>query len=339
MDYREARMAIREGKYAPVYVCYGSESYLHEEFIRTLTSQLVAPDAADFAVSKYDLTEIPLDTVIDDAETLPFLAPTKVVVASHAGFFTGAKDTAKVEHRIERLAGYLKKPADSSILVFTVDAEKLDERKKIVKMLKDRQALVSCPPMNPEDLLQWVQHQAEVNGATLSPDSAERLILRAGTRLSNLSAEIEKLSLYAGTGGRIGPEDVERLIVPSTEQNVFMLIEEAVHLRLDRALSILYELVKQKEEPVKIMLLMARQFRLILQVKELERQGYSLQQIASRAGAHPYAVKLASQQARRYRPERLNDVLYELSELDYQMKSGRVDKLLGLEMFLLKLGA
>ncbi|MNJ75768.1 DNA polymerase III subunit delta [compost metagenome] len=77
----------------------------------------------------------------------------------------------------------------------------------------------------------------------------------------------------------------------------------------------------------------------MLQVKELGRQSYSQQQMASQLGLHPYAVKIAGDQARRFDTAKLREVLSELAQLDYKMKSGGIDKVLGLELFLLKLGA
>ena len=77
----------------------------------------------------------------------------------------------------------------------------------------------------------------------------------------------------------------------------------------------------------------------MLQVKDLARQSYSQQQIASQLSLHPYAVKIAGEQARKFEATALRGILSELAELDYRMKSGRVDKVLGLEIFLLKLGA
>jgi len=152
-----------------------------------------------------------------------------------------------------------------------------------------------------------------------------------------MAGELDKLSLYAGPSGTVTSDQVDRLFARTTEQNEFLLIEEAVRMRLERAFSILYDLIRQKEEPIKIVMLLARQFRIMLQAKELARQGFSPQQIASNVGVHPYAVKVALEQGKRYDSRRLADMLSQLAELDYRMKSGAIDKLLGLEMFLLKL--
>ncbi len=131
MDYKSVLKEIGKGKVAPVYLCYGPEKYTMRQFVESVCGALVEPEQKDMAVVRYDLAETSLEGVIEDAETLPFLVSRKIVIASGAAFFfTGSKDTSKVEHRIDKLAEYLKAPVDYSVIIFTVDAEKLDERKK-----------------------------------------------------------------------------------------------------------------------------------------------------------------------------------------------------------------
>ncbi|TBL75393.1 DNA polymerase III subunit delta [Paenibacillus thalictri] len=337
MDYKSAVKELSKGKINPVYVCYGPESYLTDDFIRRLTDRLVEPDQRTFAVTKYDLAETPLELVLEEAETLPFMVPHKLVIASNAVFFTGAKDNGKIEHRTERLLEYIASPVDYSVIVFTVNADKLDERKKLVKALKDANCLVACAAPSADELTSWVAKQAERLGFTFERGAAEQFILYAGTHLQALSQELEKCALYVGRGGTLTAAHVEQLVTRTTEQNVFILIEDIVQLKLDRAFTILHELIKMKEEPIKLLMLIARQFRIMYQVKDLTQQGYSQQQIGSQIGVHPYAVKIAAGQAAKYDIKKLAGILGELADLDFQMKSGRIDKVMGLELFMLKL--
>ncbi|UJF35039.1 DNA polymerase III subunit delta [Paenibacillus hexagrammi] len=339
MDVKKAWKDIQAGRTAPVYLCYGPEKYRMREFIQHVSDHLIEPEHREFAVSKFDLGETSLSAVLEDAETLPFMVPKKFIIATNAIFFTGARDTSKVEHDLERLIDYLKSPAEHSVIIFTVDAEKLDERKKVVKSLKEKEAVIPFLSLSSEELQSWVVKQAQKLDFTFASGAADQLILYTGGNLQVLSAELEKISLYIGSGGVATEAVIDQLVARSTEQNVFILIEDIVNLRLDRAFVILEELLKQREEPIKIAALIARQFRIMLQVKELGKQGYSQQQMASQIGLHPYAVKIAEGQAKKYEANKLSVILARLADLDYQMKSGRIDKVLGLEMFLLQLAA
>jgi len=339
VDVKAAIKEIKQGKVSPLYLCYGTEKYQMQQFITLLQEQIVVPDQRDFALAHFDLAETPVEVVIEEAETPPFLAERKLIIAKDSAVFTAGRDNSKIEHKLESLLTYCANPAEYSVIVFMANSEKLDERKKIVKTMKSEGIVLSFLPLSGAELVQWVVREVEGRGCRIGTDAAEVLIASAGVQLSALSVEVDKLCLYTGPGGKIEPSTVEQLVARSTEQNVFVMVENIANLKLDKALDIFYELLKQREEPIKIAALIARQFRIMLQVKDLARQSYSQQQIASQLSLHPYAVKIAGEQARKFEATALRGILSELAELDYRMKSGRVDKVLGLEMFLLKLGA
>ncbi|WP_172194086.1 DNA polymerase III subunit delta [Saccharibacillus qingshengii] len=339
MDLKMAVKQVKAGEVSPLYLCYGTEKYRMKEFVSLLETELIAEDQRSFAVANYDLAETPIELVVEEAETAPFLSERKLIVVRDSSLFTAGKESAKVEHRIEKLLEYLANPADYSVLVFLAYAEKLDERKKLVKAFKTSAAVISFAPMGESELSGWVTKQFGRSSVAIGPEAAALLLKRAGTSLAGLSGEIEKLSLFAGKGGTVGTDDVEKLVAIGTEQSVFVLVEHIANLKLQQALDVFYDLLKQREEPIKIVSLIARQFRIILQVKEMSGQNYSQQQMAGQLGLHPYAVKIASEQARRFETVRLRHILSSIAKLDHQIKTGAVDKVFGLEMFLLRLGA
>lgn len=339
MDYKQAAREWSQGTVRPLYVLHGAETYIMGEWLELLTSKWIAPETKDFALSRYDLHETALEAVVEDAETPPFLAERKVVIATGAQFLTGGRDASKAEHRVESLQAYADRPAEHAVVVLTVPSDKLDERKKIVKLLKQKAVVLPFQPLGPAELQQWLVKKAGARGVRIEVQAADALLRRVGGSCAALASEIEKLALYVGKGNAIDERAIEALTVRTTEQNVFQLVEEIAKLNPDRAITILHDLLKEKEEPIKLLMLIARQFRMMIGAKELGRQGFTPAQMASQLGAHPYAVKLAAEQAKRYRPETLERMMGELAELDAGMKSGAVDKVLGLELFILRLGA
>lgn len=339
MDAKQAFRQIKQGQVAPVYICFGTESYLMNEFIERLVEKLVEPEHREMALVRFDTGESPVDAILEEAETLPFLVPSKVVLVRDSVLFASGKESSKVEHHPERLLAYLEQPSETTVLVFLVPHEKLDERKKLVKAAKAADFVVPFTPLSAEELAQWIHKRATSRGRTLAKDAGEELLRRVGTDMHSLAAEMDKLILHAGAEGTITVEAVNELVMVATEQNVFRLTEELAALRTGPAIALYYDLLRQREEPIKLMALMVRQFRNMLHVKELSSQGYSPQQMAGQLGLHPYAVKITAEQARKFSLERLASLLSELADLDYAMKTGQVDKTLGLELFLLKTGS
>ncbi|WP_274651955.1 DNA polymerase III subunit delta [Paenibacillus humicola] len=341
MDAKAAAREWKNGQFRPVYVLYGKDRYRMRQFVAALTEALLPEEERELGVVKFDTSEMPVDEAVAEAETLPFFASRKLVVVRDQSVLAAAqgREGGKIEHRTERLIAYVQEPCESSVVVFLVMADKLDERRKAVKLLKEKDALLPFQELTENELLQWTVRRAEEQGRSMSREAAELLLARTGASLQQLANEVDKLCLYAGEGGAVGADSVEALTASTVEEDVFALIDAMASLQADRALRLYGELLLRREEPIRIAALIARQLRIMLQVKELEQHRYSPQQMAGQLGLHPYAVKLAAEKARKFTTAALGAHLNRLAELDYQMKTGQIDKTLGLELFLLSMAA
>ncbi|PWV98404.1 DNA polymerase III delta subunit [Paenibacillus cellulosilyticus] len=341
MDTTEALKELKSGKVRPVYVAYGSDRYRMEQFASQLADKLFNREERELGIVKFDTSETAIEEAAAEAETLPFFVDKKLIVIRDASVLAAAgagTKEGKIEHRAERMLEYIEQPLESTIILFMVYADKLDERRKLVKRLKEQGALLSFNELEGPELRRWVVRRASDQGRTMEDDAAELLVTRTGNRLQQLAQETDKLCLYAGEGGRIDVASVEELTASTVEEDVFSLIDAIASMQKDKALRLYRELLLRREEPIKIAALLASQLRLMLQVKELSGQQYSPQQIASHLGIHPFRVKLAAEKSTRLSVQRLGESLSTLAELDYRMKTGQVDKTLGLELFLLSFG-
>jgi DNA polymerase-3 subunit delta len=326
---------IKSKRFAPVYLLYGTETFLAEEFIALARKEMIDPAYADLNTSHYDCTETAVPEILQDAETLPFLAEHRLVVASQAYFLTGAKPAAKVEPEPDALLAYLENPPSYSSLILQVETDKLDERKKLVKALQQKAVAIPFQPLRDADLYAWIERRARKYQALIERPQAIKLVERVGAELRLLDKELEKMALYAGNQGAVITDEVIELLASRTlEQDVFALVEEVVTGRLENAFRTLYDCLKTGEEPIKLLALLARQFRLLLQVKVWAPRGYSQQQLAGMLKAHPFVVKKALEHARHFSEASLRRLLAALGEEDYRMKSGQVDKRLAIELFI-----
>ncbi len=328
---------IKQKKLQSIYLLLGREAFLMQETVQLIINAALNDEEKDFNLSIYDMEETSIDTAIEDAETLPFMGEKRVVIIKNPFFLTSEKKKEKVEHKLDKLEQYLNSPAPYTILLFVAPYEKLDERKKITKLLKKQSIVLEMNSLSEKDTIEWITEMAEQEVVYFSKEAIDELMVLTAGDLMILNQELKKISTYVGEGGQVTP-DIIRLLVPRTlEQNIFELIDNVIHRRSSEALRIFYDLLKNNEEPIKILSLLVNQFRLILQVKELSGTGYGQQQIANTVKVHPFRVKLALQQAKLFNSDELAKILLELAEADYQMKTGKKDKQLVLELFLLKL--
>ncbi|PGO28430.1 DNA polymerase III subunit delta [Bacillus cereus] len=326
---------IKKKQFAPLYLLYGTEAYFINETIKLITTEALEEEDREFNVVTYDLEEAYLEDVVEDARTLPFFGDRKVILIKSPLFLTAQKE--KLEQNIKILEEYIGEPSPFSILVFVAPYEKLDERKKITKLLKKTADVVEANAMQVQDVQKWVVSRAEEAHVYIDNAAVSLLLELVGSNVTMLAKEMDKLTLYVGMGGEITSKLVAELVPKSVEQNVFALTEKVVKKDIAGAMQILDGLFTQQEEPIKLLALLVSQFRLLNQVKELQQRGYGQNQIASHIGVHPYRVKLAMNQTKFFSFEELKRVILELAEADYSMKTGKMDKKLVLEFFLMRL--
>lgn len=331
--------AIKKGQLAPVYLLYGEEEYLLHETKQLLIQHVISEEEMDFNFSLHDLADdANLEAAIEDAESFPFMGEKRLVFIEGAMFFTAEKKK-DIKQSTEVLEAYLASPAPYTVLVIHVPSEKLDERKKITKLTKKNAAVIEAKKLTVNDIKGWIKSKVADHRLQIEDEAVEKLTVLAGTNLFMLAGEIEKLALYAGGSDVIRHEDVVLLTPKSVENNVFDLIEFTLNGRTGHAIELYHDLIRQKEEPLKLLALLSGQFRLIYQVKNMSGKGFSQQQIASRLKVHPFRVKLAGQHAAKLSADHLKTIMLELAECDLSLKSSSGRKDMIIEMFLTKLPA
>lgn len=338
MEPQDFIKEVKRQSFRSIYVIYGKDRYRIEQSVEQIKKSMFLPEEEEMGIIKFDTAEHALDEIVYEAESPSFFLERKLIIVRDSQIFMSAQKEAKINHNTDRLIQYLDNPLSSSTLVFVVYAEKLDERKKIVKVLKERRSIVHFPELDESQLVQWLTKHAQDQGRTLEKTAAELLVQRIGNGMQALAQELDKLCLHSGEGGIITVQLVNAFTTSSIEEDVFSLVDSIVQTNTTKAVLLYRELLTKREEPIKIVALIARQIRMMLQIKELESQHYSPQQIASHIGAHPYVVKLTAEKARQYNSMQLAQLLKRIADIDYAMKSGFVDKNLALEMFILSVG-
>lgn len=326
---------IKNGNIDPVYCIVGEETYFIDETLNRLKKALATTDDAE--IMSFDLEESPVDFIIDEADTFPFFSEKKLVIAKNASFLKATeKGKEKIDHDLGRLENWLKNPSDFAVTVFIAPYEKLDERKKITKQMKQNSVMLVAEPLKENDLNVWVLSAVKSYGKTINNDAIDKLIEMVGVNMLQLQKEIEKLALYLGDEQIITMNLVEDLVAKTLEHDAFKMLNAYLAHNNAEAIQIYHDLLRQKEEPIMLVGLLASNIRTMNNVYYLQRKGYHPTQIAKQLKVHPYRVKLMLEQKTRPSEERLLKALNKLSEIDLMLKSVSGSRERYLEMFLLK---
>jgi DNA polymerase III subunit delta len=312
------------------YLISGEETYLIEQKVNDIIKE-----NNEASVLKWDLTDYQIVNVLNDA-SMPALLSEKKIVIGYDAFFLSSDKKADTNHNVDELLKYLNNPNPDTILILVV-LGKLDERKKIVKELKNIVKSFEFNKLKENELYNITLDMFIKNNYKISKDVVEFLLQRTGNNIRRISEEANKLMLYRLDEKEISKDDVYSLVTKIIEDNIFDLVDAVVSKDKSKIFEIYRELINQKEEPIKIIVILANQFRLIYQVKVLINHGYTEKDIAAKLDIHPFRVKLAYQKGNKYKEEILLKYLNELADLDINIKTGIIDKNIGLELFFLHL--
>lgn len=227
-----------------------------------------------------------------------------------------------MDHQIKGFENYLNEPVPFTILVIVAGVDKLDARKKISKLVQKNAVVIDATAPNEQSLLRWLSERATALNMDYEPAAMQELMVLTNFQLSVAIQELEKIALFVN-GGLMTVQIVEDMVVRSLEQNVFQLTEKVVNKETGKALRIYQDLIKQKEEPIKILALLISQFRLMNQVKIMKKKGYSDPEMARTLKVHPYRAKLAAQSVRNIELIHLQTALAALAKADFELKTGR----------------
>ena len=140
---------------------------------------------------------------------------------------------------------------------------------------------------------------------------------------------------YKDLDKNITKEDIDNVVRENIEDNIFELTNAILDKNVSKSIKIYNDLLLMGEEPIKLIVMVANQFRLILQVKLMVKNGYKQIDMASKIKEHPYRVKLAL--ASNYSIDDLISNIKRLYVLDKDIKYGNIDKNFGFELFLLNI--
>lgn len=324
--YNAVEKSLEAQKFSPLYFFYGEEPYLIQQAVNYLKVCALHGGAADFNFNSYYASDVDISQVRDEVETLPMMAPRRVVLLKEV---QDLSDKEWVE-----LEPLLETPVESS--VFILVGGKIDKRKKFFKHLYEQSIHVEFKKPYENQIPGWIRHICKGHDLTISDEAVQLLHRLVGNQLTEIESEIVKLKDFLDQRNQIELEDVAQCVSRKREENVFDLTERIAEGDRVQSLVQLVQLLDQGQSEIGIVSLVARHMRILLLVKQGIEQSLGGQKLATFAQVPTYYLDDYVKQAKRWSLKKLESCLLILAETDRALKSSPLSSHIWLENMILK---
>ena len=278
----------------------------------------------------FNMNNFSIKDLIDEASYFSFESTKKYIVASNADFFGASKIS---EEDLELLYKYLLKPNSNTVLIFT-SLSNIDSRKKIVKEIKVNNGLIIIPKMDKKTINITLSKYLKNRGYDADYNTINYIIDNSYDNLDIMFNELDKIILYYDKPCKVNYNDVVKIVGTKLDNNNFHFVNAVIEKKLDLALKLLKDLKIYKVEVTSLVILLAREYRLMYYVKKMYAN-MNITEICSYLGLADWQVSKLYNNSIHYQEKELLNNLVLLCNIDLNIKKGLWDKDVAFYTFLL----
>ncbi|HET89739.1 MAG TPA: DNA polymerase III subunit delta [Chloroflexi bacterium] len=333
------------GKPTPTfYVFHGTDEFTQAETLSDFKRKLGPPDTVDLNTTYLDGKRITLGELRHACDAIPFLAEKRLVIVTgllaHLSPRRGQQLSQSQHEYLDALTDYLPTLPPTTRLVL-VESLALPAQHPILQLAREtkRGYVKQFDPPRDRELPQWIVSRVQRHGGEIELRAAHQLAAAIDADLRLLDQEIQKLVTYTNAERPISTADVDTL-VPYTQAAVVFDMVDALGRRDGRtAAQTLHRLLDDGEHPMGLLAMIVRQFRLLIQVKELKTEGASSREIAQALKLHPFPTSKLYNQVTHFTAAQLEMVYRHLMDTDVAIKTGEIEPEVALDLLVAGLAA
>ncbi|MDR0949179.1 MAG: DNA polymerase III subunit delta [Lachnospiraceae bacterium] len=314
---------IKTKHFHQIYLLYGQERYLCRQY-RDRLKVALSEEVDPMNIHSFEGKSVPVGEIIDLSETMPFFAPRRIFILENTTLFKSSG---------EQMAAYLSQLPETSYFIF-VERE-VDKRTKLYKTVKEKGLIAEMTTPDENTLKKWAASILKKEGLQTTESSLEYLLGKTGTDMENLRTELEKLVCYCADKKVVTQEEIDAICTVRISNRIFDLVSAIAEHQHQKAFSLYYDLIALKEPPMRILFLIARQYQLLLTVKQMKMKGYPQKDIAAAISLPPFVAGKYSSQSNRFTMQELQDTLLACVEAEEAIKTGLCNDRLSLELLIL----
>jgi DNA polymerase III subunit delta len=332
-----------------LYIFWGEDDFSIEEALQEIKNTLGDASMLSTNTTVMEGQKLNLNEFKAVGEAMPFLSEKRLVIVrgllerfeNREKPANGKKNTMSPKpDESQALAEAIQRFPGSTVLMLI---DSLDVRKNSLKNNRLYQSLVNkaevrtFPLVRGTQLSQWIQSRVNQRGASISQQATNLLMEIIGGNLHTMNNEIGKLVAY--TGGRmIEEKDIRQVVSAAQEADIFAMVDAIMDRQAGTAEKILEKLLQNGIVPPQILVLLARQVQMLVQMKDLRSQKKPISEIQGRLGiASEFVWNKIYRRADKYTMDRLKEIYQSLLETDISIKTGRLDGDLALNLLAARL--
>jgi DNA polymerase-3 subunit delta len=220
-------------------------------------------------------------------------------------------------------------------MILQAPYDKLDTRKQVFKIAQETCHIEECAALKKEDIYPLIKTALEKAGKHMDANALEEFVNRTSDNSFLALNELDKLLLYADDLKNINIDIVRRVTTRNLEDNIFELVNAIIAKESKQVTRIYQDLAEVNTDPTAILSLIIGKFQEILYSKELLRMNTSFEDIMKYFNASKGRTYYIVKNAREVSNQQLEKYMQDIEKVDFQIKSGAIDKKMGLEFFLL----
>ena len=301
-----------------IYFLFGPDSFRSKQKLQEIIDEYKKIHKSGLNLIYVDAKEVGFKDFCSNFKITSMFAEKKLVILRNVF------DSKKFQ---EDFLNDIKSLEDKKDIVIIYEDNAPDQRIKLFKSLQKCAKCQEFDILQPAVLAKWIAKQFENKGAKINPDAVSALLNFTGNNLWQISNEIDKLANYK-KNGTIKKEDVELLVRPNIENDIFKTIEAVASKNKKEALTLLHKHLDNGDNSLYLLSMIAYQFRNFLIIKELMDGNKSL----AKCGLHPFVVRKTSYLCSQFSMSQLKIIYQKIFQVDADIKTGRIDAELALDM-------
>ncbi|HXF84862.1 MAG TPA: DNA polymerase III subunit delta [Anaerolineales bacterium] len=317
-----------------LHFLFGNDEFAISRKLKEFESEFSDPTTAEMNTARLDARLVSDDDLNKAVNAMPFLAKRRLVLlANPSAKYNNPSSRKKFLEFIE------KTPATTLLVMYEMVEPKEAEKHWLVKWAEKNSKLIQIKAFmlpRPKEMTGWIVNETKNQGGQIEPRAAEMLKDMVGVDTRQAGMEIAKLLAYVNWARTITVQDVEAVCIVTSQQSVFDFVDALSNGNGKAAQHLLHRLL-ETEDPFALWGMVVRQFRLLLQAREILDERGNTEDVTRLLGVHPFVAEKIAQQAARFSMETLEAIYHRLLSIDEGVKTGQVTLDLALDTFVVEL--